>query len=78
MGQSLLQLYLMAYIGGTLYKIFLHLTVLFQCIWEGEVAPPPLHSLLRSVLFFSLAKGVSSEDSLISSHISDLGANKPN
>lgn len=44
----------------------------------GGSGPPPLHSLLRSVLFFSLAKGVSSEDSLISSHISDLGANKPN
>lgn len=27
----------MAYSGGKLYKIFLHLTVLFQRIWKGEV-----------------------------------------
>lgn len=43
----------------------------------GGSGPPPSFSFALCFIF-SLAKGVSSEDSLISSHISDLGANKPN
>lgn len=50
----------MAYSGGKLYKIFLHLTVLFQHIWKGEVlfSPPFLpYILFCSQFYFFPFKG---------------------
>lgn len=42
----------MAYSGGAFYKILLHLTVLFQCIWWGEVSLSFSHSLSCSPCYF--------------------------